>query len=92
MVGSSFLSSKRKKVLELVVASSRGKSCRCSCCGSRKSTFGVVGERNSGSGSEEKSAGGGSGLAGVLDDERKKTRNEEWKDIGRKGFMIKDIL
>lgn len=31
-------------------------------------------------------------MAGALDDERKKTRNEEWEDIGRKDFMIKVIL
>lgn len=93
-MGSSFLPSKRKRVLELVVASSRGKGCCCPCCGIRKSAFGVVNERNSGS--EEKSswgfAGGGSGLAGVIDDERKKTRNKEWEDIGRKDFMIKVVL
>lgn len=31
-------------------------------------------------------------MAGVLDNERKKTRKEEWEDIGRKVFMIEDIL
>lgn len=94
VVGGLLLSSKRNKVLNLVVASPRGKGCCCSCCGSGKSTFDLVGEINSGT--EEKSsprsAGESSGLAVIVDDERKRIRNEEWEEIGGKGFMMKNIL
>lgn len=99
VVGGLFLSAERRRggrllesvVVVVVVVAPKGNGCCRSCCGSRKSRS-VGRDEVWKSSSEEKSswgsAGGGKGLARVVDDERKITGKEERKEIGRKDFMM----